>query len=391
MFSLMPKYSNKSKLFYSCLMIFLMESINFGYSMQGIDDQDKKFGKDLIFEAQDQDRKISCVLGPQFLKSAYECNLELKRSDSECFDPAVIKNPQKAFQKLFQHGGESFTVSSDSLPDIHCTFFNRNSDTLLILGTGFPVQRERMLPFVKLFASYDLLLFDYRGVGFDHHINVSYLLPWKWQGLLSWEIRGMDFYTSGIGTLEEDDVIAVVDACKQRKSYKQVFGLGLCFSSYVFAKAATKRTDLFSKLIFDGSWPSLERVVKSIIKDPSLLCTVENPHSPMPFVTNSQTFQKCMLKLVEWLTWLNLHTLPLSYYLSNLRCPILFIQCTNDCYCNAEEFAELWNSVKMPKAVIFTGNLHGRNHVWQSESYKKITTLFLDQPFEDFIKSMYGI
>ncbi len=371
------------------LIILLLGFADICYPMQvGKPQSEDLLGKELILKSEIQDEQSCLTLDFSFLKLAYECNKTLKSSDPDCFNPVFIKNPRKAFQKLNELSGEPLTVSCETSPAIHCTFFDRKSDTLLVLGTGFPVQRERMLPFVKIFPTYDLLLFDYRGIGSDHSIDVSYLLPWKWMGLLSWEIRGIDFNVSGIGTLEEDDVIAAIDACKQQKNYRNVFGLGLCFSSYVFARATAKRPNLFDKLIFDGSWPSLERVVKSIIKDPSLLCTVETPHSPLPCLTDQEITQACGFKLTEWLAWVDLHTLPLSYYLSKLTCPILFFQSLNDCYCNAEEFATLWNAVKTPKFAIFTNNLHGRNHVWQAEAYKEIAHAFLENQPNLFMENL---
>ena len=340
-------------------------------------------GKALILKSEDH----FYALGVPFLKSAFECNKNLKSSDPDCFNPIFIKNPQESFQKLSELGGKTLSIPCEASPNIRCTFFDRKSDTLLVLGPGFPVQRERMLPFVKLFPSYDLLLFDYRGVGSDYHLNkLSLLFPWKWKGFLSWIISKVDFNISGIGTLEEDDVISVVDACKQKKKYQRIFGLGLCFSSYVFARAMTKRPNLFDKLIFDGSWPSLERVAKNIAKNPSLLFSVENPSSNFACLTYQEWFQNFTVGLVEWLTWVNLHTSPLSFYLSRLPCPILFFQCIDDCYCNKEEFEILWNAVKTPKFAVFTNNLHGRNHVWQAEAYKEIAHTFLEDKLNTVIE-----
>lgn len=360
----------------------MLASTNSGFSMSG----DNLHDKDILFQFQNGCQNATYVLGRQFLEWAYNRNRDLKSSDPVCFTPAFIKNQQKASQKLKDLGGIPLTVPGGLSPDVHCTFFDRNSDKLLILGSGFPVQRERMLPFVKLFPSYDLVLFDYRGIGADYQPDkLSLLYPWKWKGFISWVISKVDFNISGVGTLEEDDVIAVLDTCKQRKNYRQVFGLALCFSSYVFSRAAAKRPDLFDKLIFDGSWPSLERVAKSIVKEPSLLCSVENPHSPVPCITQRQCVQSFVMGLLEWIAWVDLHALPTSFYFSKLRCPVLFIQCLNDCYCNAEEFEKLWDVVETPKAAVFTDNLHGRNHVWQAEACKEITNAFLDHSFNDFV------
>jgi pimeloyl-ACP methyl ester carboxylesterase len=324
------------------------------------------------------------------LDSNYFCELNknLKSNDPDCFNSRFIKDSEKASLKLEELGGQYAQILDERSENIiHCTFFDRASDTLLVLGVGFPVQRQRMLPFVKLFPKYDLILFDYRGIGSNHDIiKWDLLFPWKWKGLLSWLIAKVDFNISGLGTLEEDEVIAVVKACKSKKNYKNVFGLGLCFSSYVFAKAAEEEPTLFDKLIFDGSWPSLELVIRRIIKDPSLICSVENPHSLFPCLTHRTCTQSLGIKLLEYILWLNLYTFPLSHYLSKLTSPMLFIQSVEDCYCNKEEFKELWREVKTSKAVLFTENLHGRNHVWDAEVYKEVSENFFDFDFDDFLK-----
>lgn len=322
----------------------------------------------------------SFTLGETFLNYAKECNLDLKTSDPDCFTPAFIKDSRKALPKLTALGGIPLTLRSTASQAIHCTFFDRKSSILLVLGAGFPVPRERMLSFVKFFPAYDLLLFDYRGMGSDHRIDASYALPWKWTGLISWQSsKTIDLAVSGIGTNEEDDVIALIDACKQQRNYTNVYGLGVCFSSYVFSKAAAQRPDLFDKLILDGCWPSLERVIKNCIKNPSLLCSFDHPHSPIPFITHCDFTQACGLKLVEWVTWVNLKGAPpFVYYASKLSCPILFFQSSNDCYCSSDEFKTIWDAVKTSKVAIFTNNLHGRNHVQQPEAYKEIANAFLE-------------
>jgi hypothetical protein len=321
------------------------------------------------------------TLNEHYLQKICEKHKTLVSNDPDCFDSKVIKNQEKAFTKLKELGGKTFTIQEkNDQPDISCIFFDRShlSDVLLVIGVGFPVPKERILPFVKLFPHYSIVSFDYAGVGKDHNVTVDhyYELLWKWRGLLSWKIAKADFNISKLGTTEENQVITVIDHCKKEKKYKQVFGLALCFSTYTFSKAAAKNPTLFDKLIFDNSWPSIDKVIKRIIKNPSHLCSVENPHSPLPCITHHNWFQVGTLKLLEYLLWLDLHTLPLSHYLSKLICPIMFIQSVNDCYCTEKEFDILWKSVATNKTVLFTQNLHGRNHVRQPEIYTEFAHNF---------------
>jgi len=368
-------------------IIFVLGAVFAFGSLVAMNNPKKSLSEELTFRAQAQGQDVTCVLNDKFLDFAYENNKTLKSKDSNCFKASFIKNKESAMAKLQELGGKPVTVFHKDAPDIHCTFFDRDSKVLLVLGVGFPVQRQRMLPFVKLFLDYDLLLFDYRGIGLDHHIDTSsYFLPWKWKGLLSWAIAKVDFNDSGLGALEEKDVIAVVDAFKKKKDYNRVFGLGLCFSSYVFVKAAAARPNLFDKLLLDGSWPSVERVVKTIIKSPSLISSAENPRSPAPFLTHKDWFQSVALKLFEWVAWADVRTLPLTEYLPKLSCPILFFQSSKDCYCDNNEFFDIWDFVTTTKAVVFTQNVHGRNHVWQAEAYKEISQAFFDLDYDKFVK-----
>jgi hypothetical protein len=340
--------------------------------------------KDLIVKAACHNISFDIVLADDFDRLAQERNPEL---NGACFDRTFIRDSTRAGKLLGTLGGKKGVLTSG----VQCTFLDRNSDTLLVIGTGFPVPRERMLPFVKIFPAYDIMLFDYRGIGSDHELGPSSLLPWKWKGIASWYGFNVDINVSGLGTVEEKDVIALVNESKQLKAYKHVYGLGQCFSSYVFAKALCLEPELFEKVIFDGSWPSLQRVIKTIIKNPSLLCEVKNPRSPMACLTSQECFQDCIQKLVEWGMWIDVKTArPMAHFLPHIQCPILFFQSLDDCYCNAQEFNTLWESTTSDKVAVFTHNLHGRNHTWQPEAYKEIATMFFDSKLDVFCGLLSG-
>ena len=349
------------------------------------------FGEDFILRAEVNGKEKCCELGSEFFKSIYDDTKTLKSDDPDCFKSSFIRDEQKALAKLKELGGESITVKSKKFQDIYCTFFDRKSDSLLVVGVGYPVPRYKMLPLAKLFPNYDLLFFDYRGIGADHHPGkASFLLPWKWKGLLSWYTAKIDFNVSSIGAVEAADVISVVEYFQNLKVYRNTFALGFCFSSYVFSEVQKERS-LFDKLIFDGSWPSVERVVKTIIKCPSLVCSVENPRSPVPCMTYNSCFQSFVVKLFEWAAWVNVKMPPMSEYLSEISCPVLFFQSLKDCYCNKEEFEELWSATTSPRVAILTNNLHGRNHVWQAEAYGKIARYFLERSYSDFVEGLMDL
>jgi pimeloyl-ACP methyl ester carboxylesterase len=331
------------------------------------------------------------VLGDTFFNEVKAKHHDIKQNNPDCFNPKFIRDLPKASSKLEKLGGEN-QIIVDEVGTHYITFFDRGSLNLLVIGSGFPVQRQRMLPFILLFPNYDILIFDYRGIAIEHTIPLSTTIcPWKWNGLLSKKLAHFDCNSSCFGTKEEEDVCAIIHAIKSKKKYIQTIGIALCFSTYTFAKALNQDPTLFNKIVFDGSWPSLCRVAKTIARYPSLIWAVDNPHSKFSWLSECTWYQNSMVKLIEWLTFQNLDTPPLAFYLKNISCPTLFIQCANDCYCNQSEFEELFTSINTPHAAVITGNVHGRNHVWQAEAYKEICELFFEQPFDVFLKSIHKL
>src|SRR5580692_12011893 len=58
--------------------------------------------------------------------------------------------------------GQLFEITTEDGVVISCTFFDRGSDTLLVVGGGFTNSREKMTPFIDMFDC-DIVLFDFRG------------------------------------------------------------------------------------------------------------------------------------------------------------------------------------------------------------------------------------
>lgn len=278
--------------------------------------------KEFLFKAQSGKKKDNGALGDTFFKHAREKHEDLTR-DKDCFTASFIKHSEKSMEKLKALGGKRIKIVSKQ-NKVESIFFDRNSEVLLVIAGGFPVPYRHILPLVKMFPEWDLVSFDYRGIGENHQLGTSaYCCPWKWKGLLSSKIGRVNFNVSGLGTLEEKDIITVVEHFKKKKEYKKVFALGFCFSTYLLARVAAEKPKLFDKMIFDGSWPSVERVIKTIIKYPSLVFGVDNPRSPIACLTNTELFQSCMVKLLEWIVWVDLKMKPMKHYVAKIKCTIL--------------------------------------------------------------------
>jgi len=70
----------------------------------------------------------------------------------------------------------------------------------------------------------------------------------------------------------------------------------------------------------------------------------------MACLTSQEWFQDFVQTLVEWGMWIDLkEAYPMAYFLSQIQCPVLFFQSLDDCYCNAQEFSELWNATTSEK------------------------------------------
>ncbi|MFA5074524.1 MAG: alpha/beta hydrolase [Candidatus Babeliales bacterium] len=343
----------------------------------------KNLFSEIIFKTCLDDKIVEVSLGTAFIESAKLNNQDL--TNSCFFDRTFLNKPKKVRILLSELNYQNFEIKKDGY-NLHYSFFDRKNNKLMVIGGGFPVPREKMAPFFKLFPDYDILIFDYRGQGLDHSTNWKSLYPSNWLAGLSHKLFGVDLNISRIGTKEEDDLITIIDEVKNRKTYDKVFGLGMCFSSFVFVRALSLYPNLFDKLILDGSWPSLKLVVKKIAKNPSLVCTVHNPHSPIPWLTNKESIQNFLVRFVEKISGTNFNSVDLMQtYLAQVKIPVLFFQSVNDCYCSQEEFENLWQTVRPFKVAIFTQEPHGRNHVWQREVYKDISNLFLEKSPDEFV------
>jgi len=138
-------------------------------------------------------------------------------------------------------------------------YYDRGSDNVIIIGQGFPGGKECGFEYGQLFADYDILLFDYR-----------------WRNIFPYLLNDLRFFHPYKNLLQigDEDVKAVVNFVRQKKEYRQVVGLGVCYSCFTFLKAQSiaesENNKLFDKLILDSCWYSIEAFLPQIVKDPYL-------------------------------------------------------------------------------------------------------------------------
>jgi hypothetical protein len=315
----------------------------------------------------------------------------LMLNNSIFFDPEFISNTKavRAYHlkpKPFKHNiGRILECIAEDGNIIPCTYFDRESDRLLVVGGGFTNNREVMSPFIDMFPNHDVIIFDYRGHGFREN---------------EWEFSPTKFLFNAncskvrLGDTEDRDVIAVIETIKNKKKYKQINGLGICYSALIFAKAAAKKQKnnekLFDHLILDGCWLSLENFTEKLAQDPKRICSPQNGGWKNNCLIKKLWLQKLFLILAQELFHTQLNQVSVLDYLPNIKdTAILFFHGKDDLVINRHEFEIMWNNTKVKeKTAIITSNPHVRNHLKQKELYKLICDLFLNLPHTEFINCL---
>lgn len=294
------------------------------------------------------------------------------------FNIELLKNNAAIAQRLNDISEQSY-VEDSVRGYIFTRFFNRQSKKLLVIGGGFPTPCERLAPFLSIFSEFDILLFDYQGMGKSYQ-------PKSFLGSRMYQYFGVDMFQTFLGVNEHGTIQTIVDDIRKYYSYDKIYGLGLCFSSYIFAQAQAENPSLFDKLILDGSWPTLEYPLAKIVAYPSLIFGQQPPFSPCLCITDSSIIKMISLALVSRVTGTDICSAPsLASILKKVLCPVLFIQCKDDCYCPEDVFDDLVQSTATHfKVVIKTNNMHGRNHIKDKELYAMLGNAFFNQDSDVF-------
>jgi hypothetical protein len=312
------------------------------------------------------------------------------------FDTKFIRNPEKVREWHLKdkpckgNVGKLITIKTADGVDIACTYFDRGSSVLTIVGEGFTNEREIMTPFVDMFDT-DVVLFDFRGHGYEAFswFNVN-----TWCLDLAKNTFGMDARLARLGQVEEEDVFAVVDFFKNKngKAYTSINGVSVCYASFIFLKAEAlwnKRYNeqLFSKIVVDGCWDSIEKIVEKILKDVRLLCVPQTGGWGENFFLKHPLVQATALLLARNVWQLQFdHDVRLTDYLSDItQTPVLFFYGKDDLMVYRNEFEDIWNAFTAPcKVAAITNNPHVINHLKQKELYKMVCDLFFECSLPEF-------
>lgn len=316
-------------------------------------------------------------------------------NQSMLFDTSFVANTKgvrEYFSKLKpvrDFNGKNYVIHTDDGVNINATYFNRGSDTLLVIAEGFANPREYMAPFIAMFENIDVVIFDFRGHGYENRASYN---PVKSK-------FGIDGKLVTLGHSEEKDVHAVVDGFKrlkmydatsktynQAKAYKRVFGLGLCYGAFVLTKAQSTKPGLFDKIVLDGCWHSLDLFVNKIKRDPYTLFSPQTGGWSDHWFFGNEYIQDSLEYLVMTF-FLNIKNISLLDYARQIGdTPVLCIHGKDDYMIYKNEFEELWNAFSTKeKTALVTSNPHVRNHWKQKELYKLTCELFFDLPQDELV------
>ena len=286
-------------------------------------------------------------------------------------------------------GGQQKKVRTPDKQEIHYTYFNRNSDTLLVIAPGFPGKREELTPFVEMFDTYDIVILDFRGFNFTEQ---SWYNPFSWKLHPSQYVIKADGKVSRMGEIEEQDILAVINTVKRRKQYKRTFGLGTCYSTIIMAKAAATGKNVFDKLILDGTPCSIKELVYRHVEDLKLLFSNgKRTGWKNLWPLRLKCVQKTILFFAEILCRIKFskYNVEALDYLVHLDIPILFVHGMKDAIVTYESFKHNWqNTPTRQKCALITPHEHVTSHIKDKKLYKLTCDLFFESTYQEFIDCM---
>ena len=244
-----------------------------------------------------------------------------------------------------------FNLTSKSKIQIPTTFYDRDSDVLLVAAPALPAPKEAMKAFAKTFPYYDVITFDYRWSGqYEQYLATSILARNPIQRVLFDPIKELE---------------TVVHYATKRKHYKKVVGLGECYSCFHFAKLQSDAIEKygfgpFTHLVLDSCWYSLRDFAERICYDPLLPINPQNGGAPkvIRWLTDSSPFKYIILGLA----FCFMSNVSIKHYISSVGIPILFVHGKNDLFVPGKHFDKIWNSAnKNNRAVFLTPFKHSDN------------------------------
>lgn len=257
------------------------------------------------------------------------------------------------------------TATGISVP---VTFYDRQSDVVVIAVQGLPAQKESMEIFTEIFPLYDIICFDFRWNGnYEQFLMRSIIAREPIKRVLLDEIEELE---------------TVVSYVLHQKKYSTVVGLGECYGCFHVAKLqsdAIKQNGKgpFTHIILDSCWHSLRSFAERICYDPYLPLSPQEGGAPkaITLLTDNFVVKKVLLGSLFKL----LPNISMEPYITTIQVPVLFIHGRNDLFVPFDHFTKIFNAANSNKrAVLFTPYQHS-NNIGNKKVYQTVVHHFLQQ------------
>ncbi len=322
-----------------------------------------------------RNKSIELLLSSLFISAGYKASIGAQyylefgkdRQESISINPEVTLSYKSPDISEIQ----DLLLTTEDDVEFEATLFDRGSDTLIVLGQGFPGGKESMYGYKKKFTTYDLIAFDYR-----------------WNNIISYSANPKTLiHPINRLVLDSTKEIEAVLEFAQDSGYKKIIALGNCYSNFLFASLANR----FDKIILDSCWLSVNAFAESIIEDPLIPIWPQDGGTPecLKKILKTRFVKTPLMFLLNFI----LPKLSIEDHLKKIEAtPVLFIYGQKDLMVSKTHFETIWNSTSSPNKFVFVTPHEHSNNTENPLIYSYVCSKFiesLDTP--TFIKNIKGI
>jgi hypothetical protein len=294
-------------------------------------------------------------------------------------DPLLTRIP-KIDRALFEV--EQLVLQTSDGVSVPAFFINNHSDRVVVLGASClqdPLHKMNCFAARLIRLGYDIMMFDYR---------------WHSEALYKIIANAAFSPFESLVEVEKNEVAAAIAWLNEHNPhYRDIVGLGQCYSCYTFAaaqvEAQLKHQQGFTKLIFDSPWLSMWAVIEATQQEPQVCCCAERVADNPCYIKNIVGFPliKWPLVLLQKLFCLLSPEVSIIRYVEQIKeVPILFLYGTGDIEVPVNHFNRIWAATNPCKATLVMPGEHtrllGTND--NKKMYMHVVRRFIDNPFESF-------
>ncbi|MFA6263835.1 MAG: hypothetical protein WCW33_05560 [Candidatus Babeliales bacterium] len=306
--------------------------------------------------------------------SVYASDYVMRTNDGveHSLDDFFSENNKPYFEQLVQKhdvsGYRDLVLETQRGARVRARLYERGHQTLIVLSLGKGADLTECEHYAEyLIGDYDVLIFEY-----------------AWAPLNQWNL--VRHTVNGYFMHNHEEVIAasrLARALQQRNGYRQIVGMGECYSAFTCSKAQALREldgeKLFDKLILDSCLVSLGDYVRSFIVDPVLMYDSLKGGFPNFLKPCTKLLCAAFNRPINCLYRDAQGPIEVTRYLPHITVPILFIRGANDPSISWENFENAWNSARAPKAAFITPFQHANNFQYAGRPfYLSVVQHFID-------------